>query len=275
MFQVVNLMMSNSASNNSEIQGSFTFNSECYSINDLVTALLAQGVTFHKVGTNLKVGQKIINPVANSPVNYSQRSNDQINENVIQGLASQIQRIFSELNKLKDHIGVNNNIVQDLVASEKKLFDFSSFDDKSTASKSFGTSNKWDSFVPSKNFDLQPDKYESKSGILNLKNDTPIITLGRKKQSSLIDEYTDLVTNKGIPDDDALDSLSSKLFSTANGSLANLENKQDLRTALLNQTIEKSPVATEYTTFLFTKCDHCSSKIPNEAQFCSKCGKKK
>ena len=263
-------------SNNSDIQGQFTFNSEKYSVNDLVNALLSQGIAIHKVGTNLKVGQKLINPIVNAKFAFDQKSSNSSNENVIQGLASQIQRIFNELNKLKDHLGVNNNLMQNLTATDKELFDFSSYQEKNSETKNSETKTKWDGFVPSKNFDLQPENFFTKPEAFDFKNDTPIITLGKKKNSSLIEEYTDLVTNKGIPDDDALDSLSSKLFNTANNSLYNYENKQDLRTVLSNPSIEKPSTAiTEYTTFSFTKCDQCNSKVPNEAQFCSKCGKKK
>ena len=262
--------------NNSNIQGYFTFNTEKYAINDLVTALLSQGIAIQKVGTNLKVGQKIINPIVNGNLNYSQKMNDAVNENVIQGLASQIQRIFNELNKLKDHLGVNSDLVQEIESSRKQLFDFSSYEDRNSSPKNFSQRSKWDSFVPNKNFDLEPQKLEPKEPIFNTKNDTPIITLGRKKNSSVIDEYKDLVTNQGFPDDDALDSLSSKLFNAASNSLYNYENKQDLRQALAIPQAEKSSSATtEFTTYLFTKCEHCNSKIPNEAQFCSKCGQKK
>lgn len=263
--------------NNSNLQGYFTFNTEKYSINDLVTALLSQGIAIQKVGTNLKIGQKIINPIANGNLNYSQKIQDPINENVIQGLASQIQRIFNELNKLKDHLGVNSELVQEIDSSSRQLFDFSSYEDKNTSSKPFSQRSKWENFVPSKNFDLEPQKFESNDEpIFKAKNDIPIITLGRKKNSSVIDEYKDLVTNKGFPDDDALDSLSSKLFNTASNTLSNYENKQDLRNVLTIPQGEKpSATTTEFTTFLFTKCDQCNSKIPNEAQFCSKCGKKK
>ena len=112
-------MISNSRAD-SDIQGYFTFNSEKYSINDLVGALLSQGIAIHKVGTNLKVGQKIINPIINNPLNYNEKFNDQINQNVIQGLTSQIQRIFNELNKLKDHLGINYNFIKDIPSNDKK-----------------------------------------------------------------------------------------------------------------------------------------------------------
>ena len=263
-------MISNSMNKNSDIQGYFIFNSERYSINDLVSALLSQGISIHKVGTNLKVGQKTLNPIINSPSNYSNKVDDPVNQNVIQGLTSQIQRIFNELNKLKDHLGINYNLPQDLSSNGKQIFDLSSFSDKKIAATDFDKNNKWDNFIPNKNFDLKPEnKFE-------MQNNAPIITLGRKKNSSLIDEYTDLVTNKGIPDNDALDRMSSRLFNTANSSLFNLENKLDIRTGLATQSNEKSSAATtEYSPFSFTKCDQCNSKIPNEAQFCSKCGKKK
>lgn len=253
--------------NNSDIQGYFTFNSEKYSINDLVGALLSQGISVHKIGTNLKVGQKIINPIANNLSNYSTKLEDPVNENVIQGLASQIQRIFNELNKLKDHLGINNSIMQELSASEKQLFDFSSYAPKSQKFEQFDMKKKWNGFIPNKNFDLNPENK------LRTAKDTPIITLGRKKSPSLIEEYTDLVTNKGVLDNDALDSLSTKLFNTANRSHFNLDTKADLRASLLNQSNSKSSAATtEYTNNPFTKCDQCNSKIPNEAKFCSKCG---
>lgn len=263
--------------NNSDIQGYFSINTEKYSINDLVTALVAQGIAVQKVGTNLKIGQKIINPIVNSNLNYSQRIQDPVNENVIQGLASQIQRIFNELNKLKDHLGVNSELVQEIDSGRRQLFDFSSYDNKSTSPKSFSQKSKWENFVQSKNFDLEPQKFEPNDDpIFKVKNDTPIITLGRKKNSSVIDEYKDLVTNKGFPDDDALDSLSTKLFNTASSSQYNYESKQDLMKALsIPQGEKPSAATTEFTTFLFTKCDQCNSKIPNEAQFCSKCGTKK
>lgn len=262
--------------NNSNVQGYFNFNDEKYSVNDLVTALLSQGITIHKVGTNLKVGQKIINPVVNNTMNYSQKSTEAINETVIQGLANQIQRIFSELNKLKDHLGVNNPIMKDFPTTDSQIFNFSSLEDKSTSPKNFSQKGKWDGFVSNKSFDLEPEKFEQKNSVFNTKNDTPIITLGRKKNASVIDEYNDLVTNKGFPDDDALDSLSTKLFNTATDSIYNVDKKQDLRAVLISQPNEKSPAAmTDYTTYMFTKCDQCNSKIPNEAQFCSKCGKKR
>ena len=283
-------MISNGSMNNSDIQGIFTFNSDKYSVNDLVSALLSQGIPIHKIGPNLKIGQKIINPVINHSFNYSSQSIDSVNENVIQGLASQIQRIFSELNKLKDHLGVNNGLMQELNSTENQLFNISSASEKATISNSLENKNKWESFIPSKNFDLQSltnentrEKEETFDFRKELKDysHTPIITLGKKRNSSLIDEYTDLVTNKGITDDDALDSLSSKLFNTANRSLFNVEKKQDLR-AVLNSPLLEDNISqnqaiksdSEFSPLSFSKCDNCNSKIPNEALFCSKCGRK-
>ncbi len=254
--------------NNSDIQGYFTYNSEKYSINDLVGALLSQGISVHKVGTNLKIGQKIINPIVNNPSNYSDRIENPVNDNVIQGLTSQIQRIFNELNKLKDHLGINNTIMQELSSTEKQLFDFSSYTPKVQKLDQFDAKKKWNDFIPNKNFDLNPE-HKLQQG-----KDTPIIALGRKKSPSLIDEYTDLVSNKGVIDNDALDSLSTKLFNTANRTPFNLDSKSTLRSSLLNQSNEKSSAATsDSNNFPYTKCDQCNSKIPNEAKFCSKCGK--
>ncbi len=255
---------------NSDIQGYFTFNSEKYSISDLVGALLSQGISIHKVGTNLKIGQKIINPIINNPLNYSSKFEEPINENVIQGLANQIQRIFSELNKLKDHLGINNDIMQEFSSTEKQLFEFSSANDKNSRHEQFEMKKKWEDFIPSKNFDLSPEKK------INLPQETPIITLGKKKNSSLIEEYTDLVTNKGVPDNDALDSLSSRIFNSANRSIGNFDDKSDLRTAIVNQQSDKlgSVTNNDFSTYSFVKCNNCNSKIPNESQFCSKCGMK-
>ena len=283
-------MISNGSMINSDIQGIFTFNSDKYSVNDLVSALLSQGIPIHKIGPNLKIGQKIINPVINHSFNYSSQSVDSVNENVIQGLASQIQRIFSELNKLKDHLGVNNGLMQELQTTENQLFSISSMNEKATSSKSFENKNKWESFIPSKNFDLQSKTNENtfiKEEPFEFRREkidnsqTPIITLGKKRNPSLIDEYNDLVTNKGITDDDALDSLSSKLFNTANRSLFNGEKKQDLRAALnsplLEDNVSQNQVTksdSEFSPLSFSKCDNCNSKIPNEAVFCSKCVRK-
>ena len=260
--------MISDAMNNSDIQGYFTYNSEKYSINDLVGALLSQGISIHKVGTNLKIGQKIINPIVNNPLNYGARIENPVNDTVIQGLTSQIQRIFNELNKLKDHLGINNTIMQEISATEKQLFDFSSYTPKSPKQDQFDMKKKWNDFIPNKNFDLSPE-----NKVQQVK-ETPIITLGRKKNPSLIEEYTDLVTNKGVLDNDALDSLSTKLFNTANRTQFNIDGKTSLRTSLLNQSNENSStVNTEHNNFSFSKCEQCNSKIPNEAKFCSKCGK--
>ena len=84
-----------------------------------------------------------------------------------------------------------------------------------------------------------------------------------------------MVTNKGIPDNDALDSLSTKLFNTANRSLFSVDNKSDIRTSISNQQNEKLLAATtENNPFPFSKCEKCNAKVPSEAQYCSKCGKK-
>lgn len=274
-------------SNNLDIEGHFTFNSEKYSVNDLVNALLSQGIAIHKVGPNLRIGLKTINPIVNSQFNYPSQAPDSINDNVIQGLASQIQRIFGELNKLKDHLGVNSNVIQNLPENEKQLFNFFSGIEKTPSNSSFENKNKWESFVPSKNFDFQAEKIDTqieKTRKFSFDKETnnygqpPIITLGRKKNPSLVDEYNDLVTNKGIADDEALDSLSSKLFNTANKTLLNMETKQDLLTKLYTPASESSSLllsasaSPDHQSFNMSKCDKCNSKIPSEAQFCSKCG---
>jgi hypothetical protein len=261
-------MMANNV-DNSDIQGYFHFNSEQYSINDLIGALLTQGIAIHKVGTNLKIGQKIINPIS-VPQSFSHNNSElTVNQNVIQGLTGQIQRIFGELDKLKDHIGLNVHINSEISSNDNQIFNLNNSIDKTSTSQHKEKNNKWDNFIPSKNFGLSIEEN------LPSLNEVPIITLGRKKNSSLIEEYNELITTKGITDDDALDSLSSKLFNTANKSINYIDQKSSLRASLQPQTLDKSLAAgIDFSSSSIKKCIQCNSKIPNESQFCSKCGKK-
>ena len=255
------------------VKGSISINSENYSANELITALRSQGVSIYSNGSSLTIGQLKLSPISQN-INNASLDEDLLNQNVIQGLTSQIQRIFGELNKLKDHLGINKVDFQDIITKKENFFDVDDIKSNSEFSTLFNEkiskNDKWSGFKPNKN--------SENKNIVNTKRkeDVPIITLGMKKNSpAIIDEFKDLTSNLGISEDEALDNLSSKLFSNANFSLTNNTSKQSIRHFLqpANEKI-KETVEVNGAAMVLRKCENCQGKIPNEALFCSRCGKK-
>ena len=195
-----------------------------------------------------------------------------MNMELFQGLTSQIQRIFSELSTLKDHLGLKNGIFDGLNVHNNQT--------PSTIDKDQFFNSKWTGLNSNKLGNREKTSSSNEKSISN-KNDVPIIALGMKNKSSfrnrnkssIIDEFKDLTASKGISDDEALDNLSNRLFNKANNYLG--ENKSRLFETLQTNPKPHGEVESQSPEPSFSqRCEKCNMKIPKEAKFCSKCGNK-
>lgn len=273
---------SEQGNNNTKLHfdGKILINSEYYLAKDILEAFQGQGILINQIGSKIKIGHRSIAPI--KPTNVDDPMAESVNKmnlEVLHGLTGQIQRIFSELGKLKSHLGINGDLLSEM---ELKINNNTipnnqdaSFQNKWKDYGSKGTKELENKYIP----------FIKNNNEISSQNDVPIIALGMKKsksnnQKNLIDDYKDLSTLQGISEDEVLDNLSSRLFKTANESLSDTSNKTSVIDILQpNEQIQNHPIIQkkseiiQETSFL-RRCGHCKTKVPQEAKFCSKCGNK-
>ncbi|MHA2365305.1 MAG: zinc ribbon domain-containing protein [Candidatus Hodarchaeales archaeon] len=260
------------------IEGSLKVNSEIYSARDIIQSLLSQGVSIKKIGSTLRVGQKILAPL-NSNKTFSTPGVDPL---VANGLETQISRIFSEITKLKQHLGLlenNNSDPNNGAQSFTKNIDAITNEqyNANNMRNSVNTDliHKWDSLNSNPNRKSYPANQEN----------VPFYTFGtKKKNSSIISEFQDITKQKGLSDNDVLDDLSSRVFASANQAIQSKTNNSlrssinrpsthTNKTYLEKENVNDSSSLDDPKSRIHGRCT-CGTKIPSGAKFCQRCGKR-
>ena len=267
----------------SAINGSLEINSESYSARDIIETLISQGIPIKQVGSNLRLGTRIIPPVVNDAATFAS-----IDKKVTNGLETQISRIFSEISKLKQHLGLLEHSPSKFLKTSNP---FTSENESSSTDKfSFETGNRTSN---SHNYskwgrNKKPNQTQNPDRVNRIKQeDVPIYTFGKKKKSdSLVSKFQEL-TRDGVSELKALDKLSSNFLDSSTDTeipknikksiIADLNSKNLEQQDKTKPTFRRDEVngSSEQTTLISNhgKCN-CGMTIPTGAKYCARCGKK-
>lgn len=279
----------------SEVDGFFQISSETFSAREVLQSLLAQGVTIKKVGSTLRVGREIITPVSHTKATSSVHSNA-VNPTVVQGLATQVQRIFSEISRLKEQLGLQgvnlppsgsfNPFLESQEGQPHQQGRYAAgFTDESVTRKWNVGDDERGSSRGTSSVDVRqaPAKHVASS------QDVPFYTLGRKSGGSSpspLEEYQDMTKVQGLSDDAALDQLTSRLFATADQAMYSNHSRPSVRTSISKEEIFATMPNDSHTPghrvdedgnpgrHVLFQCPSCLTKLSKGAKFCSKCGKR-
>lgn len=249
--------MINESNSYNSIDGLFTINSEAYSARDVIQSLLSQGILIKQIGSNLRLGNELISPMAVNQIS----SSSGIDKSVVNGLEIQISRIFSEITKLKQqlevketHASINTGQSNSNSNSKSELF------------------KKWD--------------IDKKSSSFQNQQNVPIITLGKNTKSSK--NFTTARKSSGLSREKVIEEFSSQLVSKTNRVLNSISTN-DSRFASLTSHHAHSELEPQNQQINFELKNHenkinsetpfdgrcgCGMVIPPNAKFCARCGKR-
>jgi len=237
------------------IEGLLTINSESYSVRELVQSLVSQGISVKKVGSNLRVGNKLIP----STIEKSSAIQPNIHPSISNGLEIQLTRIVSEITKLKRQVNLLEN--NDQNGSNSKFGQF--LDPTSDKEYENNTSDNY------KTWDLTKGANNSRISSKINPREVPIITLGKKsKNQALALKFQEMTNKEGLSEEKALDKLSTKIYDNTNKIIDKASARQSNISTLNQESQEINSISNKN-----GRCS-CGMVIPTSALFCARCGKK-